>query len=367
MKLLRKLLTSFAAVLVAVLVLVIPALADTDDLSASYKDISISKVEDITDLAGAPDASINEGLTEITEKGVYTYYYKFKLSKPGYVKIQSYAALVEYNFQSDMKIQLSTNKNFDEDPVIESWMDGSDGKKHMTALEAGTYYLKVTCDVYEDECWTNNRNLSIGIYVEETQRSGKSTGATMKKAISMGNSATGLITNTSKNQWFKFSVPQKSDVTLKTIIQKPSEWNRLDCYVYVYDKNGAQIEYNSIWGSEGNSTSIKLKGINKGTYYVMVSTKAGTCTVKQSVSIKDRYKPAPPKITSYKKNTNYVSGSGEAGTTVIVKYNGKSYKGKVNSKGKFKVKVAKLKSGKKITVTLKDKAGNASSKTVKIK
>lgn len=366
MKYLKKLLTIFALAIVSVLVSAIPASADSDDLSATYKNVSINRVEDISDLLGAPDAGINEDFKEITDEGSYAYYYKFKLSKPAYVKIQSYAELVQYNFAADMKIQLSTNKNFNEEPIITSWMFGAGGES-MTALEAGTYYLKVTCDIHKTNYWSNSRSLNIGIYVEDVKRSGKSTGSTMKKAISMQKSAVGLITKTSKSQWFKFSVQQKSDVTLKTIIQKPAEWEVSDCPIYVYDKNGKQIASAAVYVGAENSKSIKLKGINKGTYYVMVSSKKGTCVVKQSVSVKDRYRPAAPKITSYKKNTNYVSGSGEAGTNVIVKYNGKSYKGKVNSKGKFKVKVAKLKSGKKITVTLKDKAGNVSSKTVKIK
>lgn len=366
MKILKKMLTTVAVATFAIVGTAFTAYANTEDATADYQEVSVGMVEDINDMLNAPDNGIGNDFTDVQGEGAYTYYYKFTLDKPSFFIMKSCANLVEWNFQGDMYIFLSTNRNFSEEAVITSWIQG-EGKQYNSILEAGTYYIKVKCDLHDEPNFVNAKMLSIGLYAQEVGRTGDITGSTKKKAISISSSAEGIISSTSRDQWFKFTVGQKSDVTIKTVTSKPYQWQEQDADVIVYDKDGAAVSnaYN-IYGST-NSAQFQVKGLKKGTYYVLVAGKSGVCTVNQIVTVKDNYKPDVPKITSYKKNTKYIEGKGEAGTKVTVVYNGKSYKGTVKSNGKFKVTVAKLKSGAKVTVKLTDKAGNSSSKTVKIK
>lgn len=366
MKRLKKFLTTVAVATVAIVGTAFTAYGNTGDATADYQEVSVGKVEDINDMLDAPDNGIGNDLTDVQGEGAYTYYYKFTLDKPSFFIMKSYVDLVEYNFQGDMFIFLSTNRNFSEDAVITSWMNG-EGKQYNSILEAGTYYIKVKCDLHDEPDFINARMFSIGLYAQEVGRTGDITGSTMKKAINLSSSAEGIISRTSRDQWFKFTVGQKSDVTIKTVTARPYQWAEHIADVIVYDKDGAAVSGAYEISGSNNSCEFQVKGLKKGTYYVLVAGKSGVCTVNQMVTVTDNYKPDVPKITSYKKNTKYIEGKGEAGTKVTVVYNGKSYKGTVKSNGKFKVTVAKLKSGAKVTVKLTDKAGNYSSKTVKVK
>ncbi len=56
----------------------------------------------------------------------------------------------------------------------------------------------------------------------------------------------------------------------------------------------------------------------------------------------------PPKVKAYKKKTRYVKGTAKKNTTAYVKIGKKTYKGKVNKKGKYSIKVPKLKAKLKL-------------------
>jgi hypothetical protein len=78
--------------------------------------------------------------------------------------------------------------------------------------------------------------------------------------------------------------------------------------------------------------------------------------------------PSVPTVTVSDKSSE-VSGKTEKGATVTVKIGSKKYTAKpADSKGKFKVKIPKQKAGKKLYLSVKDKAGNISNtKTVIVK
>lgn len=369
MKSMRKLGKMIAATVFAVTMTVgmaFTTFAATNEKNAEYTKVNVAQVEDITDLLNVSDSGAVNKLENIDGEGLYSYYYTFKLSKASYVDIKSYAKLVNYNFQADMMLYLGTDKTFAASPVIESWMDG-DGKEYKTMLEAGTYYIKICCDIHKDAGFTNEKTVNFAIYTQPINRSGAK-GTTMKTAMTLKKSAVGCITRTSKNQWFKLNVPQKSDVTLKTVISCPTQWDYASGYVCAYDKDGAMISSRpEMQSGSNNSMTLTLTGV-KGPVYVCVSAKNGVFNISQTAVVKDKYKPDAPSVSPCKKGARVVSGKGEANTSVIVKCGGKTYKGKVDKKGKFKVTVAALKSRSKVRVSLKDAAGNTSvAKTVIVK
>lgn len=215
------------------------------------------------------------------------------------------------------------------------------------------------------EIFYKDKFLSLGVYAEPVARTGTALGTTRKKAIATGNkTAFGLVTETSKTQYFKFTVGTKSDVTFKSIISYPLQWKKSNVFAYVCDAEGSNIGNSVHIGdySNDNTLKINLKGLNKGTYYVCIYTKDTErfFTIKQSMSAKDVYAPAAPKVSTVKKGVKLVKGTGEAGAKVYVVYNKKTYTGTVSSKGTYSVTVPALKKGAKVSVYLKDKAGNKS-------
>lgn len=114
--------------------------------------------------------------------------------------------------------------------------------------------------------------------------------------------------------------------------------------------------------------SVKTSTLKVGTKIsATVTSIFDKVSAKANVTVKNQ-KLAKPKVTTYKKKTKYVKGTAKKNTTAYVKIGKKTYKAKVNKKGKFSVKVSKLKAGTKITVTIKDEHQNYSnSVTVKVK
>ena len=96
-----------------------------------------------------------------------------------------------------------------------------------------------------------------------------------------------------------------------------------------------------------------------GTYTLVVTDKAGNkTTVKFTI---DKTAPKAPKVNKVTSKTTKVTGTAEAGSTVVVKAGKKLIgSGVADKKGKFKVTIAKQKAGTILYVTTKDKAGNVS-------
>jgi hypothetical protein len=71
--------------------------------------------------------------------------------------------------------------------------------------------------------------------------------------------------------------------------------------------------------------------------------------------------PSLPVVNTVGDNVKKVTGKTEKGATVTVKIGTKKYTGKpANSKGQFSVTIPKQKAGKKLYISVKDKAGNVS-------
>ncbi|MCK1999866.1 Ig-like domain-containing protein [[Brevibacterium] frigoritolerans] len=125
-------------------------------------------------------------------------------------------------------------------------------------------------------------------------------------------------------------------------------------------------------GSEEDEDGVEIQAYQakKGTYYVGVidldNEYIDDNTTEDIYAIGtgfvDNVKPSKPTVYKVDNNDKVLTGKAEAGSTVTVK-NGSKVLGsaKATSKGTFSIKIPVQKAGTKLTVTVKDSAGNVSS------
>ncbi|PQD96203.1 hypothetical protein CYL18_06285 [Pradoshia eiseniae] len=115
--------------------------------------------------------------------------------------------------------------------------------------------------------------------------------------------------------------------------------------------------------------SFKISKQKAGVVVKVVATDAAKNATTKSIKVLDKTAPAIPTVKTVKTTTTKVTGTAEKNATVYV-YNGKTKLGtaKVNAKGSYSVSIKKQKNGAKLTIYVKDSAGNQSkSKTVTVK
>lgn len=93
---------------------------------------------------------------------------------------------------------------------------------------------------------------------------------------------------------------------------------------------------------------------------VISSERAGAERVPTDIIVKDETPPEAPKLEEVRSNSKRITGTAEENAILTVEIGDKTYIGKANRQGKFKVKIPRQKAGTTIKVTAKDKAGNES-------
>ncbi|BCN29410.1 Ig-like domain-containing protein [Anaeromicropila herbilytica] len=144
----------------------------------------------------------------------------------------------------------------------------------------------------------------------------------------------------------------------------------LDGTIRVIKKDVAytDIQNNDLWKSDSRENALEknsFKVTANGTYTARIagSDKYFAMCTFEIDGIKDA-NPAKPKIASYQKGSDTISGTAAANTKVIVKVSGKSYTATVNDAGKWEVSTnSNLKKGQKITAYVKTSAGTKSKVT----
>lgn len=275
-------------------------------------------------------------------------------------------------------------------------------------LEKGTYYIRCEAAIGDRNIkMKDNVQGYFGIYQEKMKRSGTTEASTMKNAMTVNSGKYGTFVNYGvcnkyvEQQWLKVEIKTKSDFIFDVEYTKPQGY--LNTKVFIHDKSGQAVRLGY------NKTGLSIEGAEPGIYYIEADGYGAPCQMKITTSVKDVYPPeepkvtayksgtktvsgnsvsvycvdqsknkskstvvkvkniklAAPKVTTYKKGTKVVKGTAKKGLTVYVKYNGKTYKAKAASNGKYSVKTAKLLSKKPVLVYVKD-AYNNSSSTVKV-
>lgn len=135
-----------------------------------------------------------------------------------------------------------------------------------------------------------------------------------------------------------------------------------------------QLNDSSVWRTDLPNalalTKNNFKVTSNGTYTAKITFADNyNCMVTFKVTGIKNSRPAAPKITSYKKGSRTVKGTGKAYTKVYVTVKGKTYSANVSASGSWKITAkSALKKGQKISAYIKNTAGTKSataSRTVK--
>lgn len=109
------------------------------------------------------------------------------------------------------------------------------------------------------------------------------------------------------------------------------------------------------------SFSIKIPVQVAGTVIkVTAKDAAGNISASTNVTVKDVIPPAVPKVNGVTNKTSTISGKTEKAATVTVKIGTKTYSGKADEFGSYKLSIPIQNAGTVISVTAKDVAGNTS-------
>ncbi|MGM7690825.1 Ig-like domain-containing protein, partial [Staphylococcus felis] len=111
--------------------------------------------------------------------------------------------------------------------------------------------------------------------------------------------------------------------------------------------------------------TVDLKGGE--TVKVTSTDKAGNQSEETTTTVEDQTAPEAPTVDPVTSETEVITGTGEAGSTMTVTFpDGTTSEGIVNQEGRYEVKVpatVDLKGGEVLTVTSTDEAGNKSEET----
>ncbi|REI01928.1 Ig-like domain-containing protein, partial [Staphylococcus felis] len=111
--------------------------------------------------------------------------------------------------------------------------------------------------------------------------------------------------------------------------------------------------------------TVDLKGGE--TIKVTTTDEAGNTSEVTSITVEDQTAPEAPTVNPVTSETEVITGTGEAGSTVTVTFpDGTTVTGTVDEEGRYEVKIPDtvgLKGGETIKVTTTDGAGNTSEET----
>lgn len=335
------------------------------------------------------------------------YKVKFVLDKPAYVNLTIFSNVCEdgWNNLGRLSTINITSQNEKVIQVLSSALSANESLNTQLALEKGTYYIVYNGLEDKDNYGkTAEGTVSTTVEAQYVSRTGDALGASSNNAINVTNNqkAVGITSTMYREQYFKFTLSQKSKVNFDlSIAQTPSCFTNGISYAII-SANGVSyteqfpkqkgIEYGEgyklgndfsayVYPASCNTGSATL---DAGTYYLRVTplqdkwintvevtphiTNVVTQVQKPPV-VNATPKLKAPKLTKYKKKTKKITGTATKGATIKVKVGKKTYTVKANSKGKFTVKLkTKLKKKTKITVYATKKGyKNSSKKTYKVK
>jgi len=154
-------------------------------------------------------------------------------------------------------------------------------------------------------------------------------------------------------------VPKTNQLTVRYAIDEEAAVT-----IYVKNASGKIIQYmqKDIKQKAGSYTKIWGVGANpNGKYTFGIITKDAAGNVSSAVANAVVNKTvAPPKVDSVSDRSSTVTGTAEAGATVLVKAGTKTYKSIAKTNRTFAVAIPRQKAGATLTVTAVDRAGNTS-------
>ncbi len=247
---------------------------DNSALSETNQEMSESSVEENdVDLEGIMPVA-NSGIYSASSiKTNYSYtdnlmddrdenWYKFTISKPGYIQLDFQHGYIESSY-TYWKAYLYTSAQGE----LASY--GFTGKSTVGSggnigLPAGTYYLKITSYYYSNKYYTFKVNYTVSSIWEREFNDSYSTANT----INVNNTYCGSLCNDDDVDWFKFSVANAGYISLN-FSHEHIESDYVYWKVYLYNGNQAELTYYDFRGT-GIAFYCANIGVPAGTYYVKV-------------------------------------------------------------------------------------------------
>ncbi|WP_409296752.1 DVUA0089 family protein [Peribacillus sp. SCS-26] len=287
-----------------------------------------------------------------------TDYYKVTLPKAGRITVDVSSYLNEVYldlYDSEQNKVWSTQSIYTgkpEDP--KRWTTYED-------LEAGTYYIKLS--QYSD--YTGSYSLKVNYQAAGNNEIEPNNGSERAQPLTLNKqTVNGFISWNDDADYYKITVPKSG----RLYINLSSYMNEV--YLDLYDSRQNKVWYTQYIyeGKPGNPK--KWSGwddLKPGTYYIKIS-QGSSYTGKYSLSVKfPSILPASPAVNAVSNTGKVISGKGLANSTVKVKISTKTYTGKTDKKGYFRINIPAQKAGTKIYVTLTDSHQNTSStKTITV-
>lgn len=285
-------------------------------------------------------------------------YYKVVVKKSGYLsfKLLSYISGLEVRLvNKDDRLINQSSVSFS---ASESNSEITNGGEFV---EAGTYYLKVGNPFYLE---------SEGIYklqanIKPANNNEKEPNNSFERASALANNKvpmTGLISWNDPVDYYKINVPKKTFVSIKM-------WSYFsDLHVELYDKNLNKIDSESYFSIRGEGTASDVESfdytLNKGVYYLKFYS--GNYFGKYAVSAQMKINPVL-KIKSIDDRLKKITGKTEGNSKVRIYVNNKFIKTiQANKQGNYSYVYKKLKANHKVKVSVKNKYGISTSKTIKV-
>ncbi|WP_214847350.1 Ig-like domain-containing protein [Exiguobacterium sp. s193] len=225
-----------------------------------------------------------------------------------------------------------------------------------TDLEAGTYYVSIDRSYVSD---TGIYNLLASFKAAGNNESEPNNGVVEAQKLALYKKMTGLLSWNDTDDYYKIVLPKKSTVTLDF-----SSYIYPDALIEVIDTRNQSLYVEDVWGKRNTAgRTVEKRTLSKGTYYVHVSS---DYTGIYKLQVKSSHLLPALAVNTVKKSATSVNGKTEKNAAVSMMIGKKTYKGKANAKGQFKLKIAKQKVGTTIKVTAKNKYGT-STKVLKVK
>lgn len=372
------------------------------------KEAPVNKVDSVM-MTDVNSQALTFDWDQTDDRANSVYKVKFVLENPAYVNLTIFSNVCVDGWELGGRLSTInlTSQNGKVIQVLSSNLSANKTINTQLALEKGTYYIVYNgLDDKDSYGLEAEGSVSTTIEAQYLSRTGNVLGASSNTAITVTNNqkAVGITSTMYKEQYFKFTLSQKSSVNFDlSIAQTPSCFTNGVSYAIIsangvsyteqFPKQKGSMIYSEAYylGNDGDGVTIYATSCNTGsvtlpagTYYLRISagknkyvntvevtphiTKVATQVQKPPV-VQTTPKLKTPKLTKYKKKTKKITGTATKGATVKVKVGKKTYTVKANSKGKFTVKLkTKLKKKTKITVYATKKGyKNSSKKTYKVK
>lgn len=340
----------------SIMMLFVGVLVMSSSSKASTVDFVDAPVTHSADLGvSSGGVSVKRDVTDdfVRETTKQSYYWRFKIERPSFVRITSYADVYKYNYNGDSCLYLGVN-----DTCPNKFIDGwANGKEYVfdTLLEKGTYYIRqdITQKTNDVSCINSEPTLSLMIETQDIpKRTGKQSGVNKDGAIPVKSNtvAYGVISgqtsmgsfpvNSLGNQYFVINVKKKTTLNYRVVFNRYGNLGFLhDKVLKIQDDLGMNLVNKKNYTGNLITGSVALP--KAGTYYIIVSSKRFA-----SVGVNLAWKDSTPKVVLrvniIKKNSKKVSGTATNNATIKVKIGKKTYKGKAKN-GKFSIKVGKIK------------------------